>query len=360
MSDPNPAPRAPLVATPMRNGALAIVPRSFEEVWRYSTMLAAAGEMVPECYRGKPEACALAVMWAMELGISPIQAVQGIAPIKGRPAVWGDLALALTMQHPDYEDLLEEPMHDAAGVVMGYRATAKRKGREPKVREFTIADAAKAGLIKRAQEKGGPWRDYPQRMCQMRARSWAIRDQFPDALRGLYTAEEAIDIPDTDYTVVQRAPVDPIQQPQPRAEAKPAAEPASEPEAKPEVAALEPPAPNPLDELATQQVQGAVDFSDLDELPPKEETRGPAPKRAQAAQEALSGDLLPRDDAPPGGDRGELGKAQASTLNAYLQTLEGIGVMEQELFDELGDSVHAGNFDAAIRWCEARLKRGRA
>lgn len=359
MSDTPQPPRAALVATPMRNGALAIVPRSFEEVWRYSTMLAAAGEMVPECYRGKPEACALAVMWAMELGISPIQAVQGIAPIKGRPAVWGDLALALTMQHPDYEDLIEEPLLDAAGVVMGYRATAKRRGRAEKVREFTIADAAKAGLIKRAQEKGGPWRDYPQRMCQMRARSWAIRDQFPDALRGLYTAEEAIDIPDTDYTVVQRAPVDPIQQPQPRAEAAPAA---SNEEAKPEAAALEPPAPNPLDELATQQVQQAgVDFSDMDDLDHAEvKPTGPAPKQAQAAQEALSGDLLPRDDAPPTGDRGALGKAQASTLNAYLQTLEGIGVMEQELFDELGDSVHAGNFDAAIRWCESRLKRGKA
>jgi hypothetical protein len=32
-------------------------------------------------------------------------------------------------------------------------------------------------------------------MLQMRARAWAIRDAFPDALRGIGVAEEVRDIP---------------------------------------------------------------------------------------------------------------------------------------------------------------------
>ena len=48
-------------------------------------------------------------------------------------------------------------------------------------------DAEKAGLA----AKKGPWQEYPKRMCQMRARSWAMRDAFPEAFRGILTVEEA-------------------------------------------------------------------------------------------------------------------------------------------------------------------------
>jgi hypothetical protein len=51
-------------------------------------------------------------------------------------------------------------------------------------------------------KQGGPWTQYPRRMLQMRARGFALRDAFPDVLRGLVTAEEA-----ADYTHVEPEPV---------------------------------------------------------------------------------------------------------------------------------------------------------
>ncbi len=54
-------------------------------------------------------------------------------------------------------------------------------------------DAKKAGLW----GKAGPWSQYPKRMLQMRARSFALRDKFADALSGLIMAEEA-----QDYTTI--------------------------------------------------------------------------------------------------------------------------------------------------------------
>jgi hypothetical protein len=65
----------------------------------------------------------------------------------------------------------------------------KRRDRSPVVRTFSEADAKKAGLW----GKAGPWQQYPSRMLQMRARSWALRDAFPDALRGLGIREEVAD-----------------------------------------------------------------------------------------------------------------------------------------------------------------------
>jgi len=61
----------------------------------------------------------------------------------------------------------------------------------PVLGQFSMADAARAGL----KGKSGPWQQYPQRMLQMRARGFALRDAFPDVLRGLISAEVAMDIP---------------------------------------------------------------------------------------------------------------------------------------------------------------------
>jgi hypothetical protein len=57
--------------------------------------------------------------------------------------------------------------------------------------KFSVADAKKASLW----GKSGPWSQYPRRMLQMRARGFALRDAFPDVLKGLVTAEEAFDYP---------------------------------------------------------------------------------------------------------------------------------------------------------------------
>ena len=67
---------------------------------------------------------------------------------------------------------------------------AKRRGQPDVIRTFSIADAKQAGLW----GKPGPWQSSPKRMLQMRARSFALRDQFPDVLKGINSREESEDI----------------------------------------------------------------------------------------------------------------------------------------------------------------------
>lgn len=152
--------------------------------------MVAASDFAPKDFRGKPASCVLAIQAGAEIGLSPMQALQSIAVVNGRPSIYGDAALAVVKASPVCEYVTESVEGD--GDQMVATCTAKRRGYpEPTVSRFTVADAKKAGLW----GKSGPWSQYPRRMLQMRARGFALRDAFPDALRGMVTAEEASDYP---------------------------------------------------------------------------------------------------------------------------------------------------------------------
>lgn len=135
-----------------------------------------------------------------ELGMGLLSSLQNIAVINGRPSLWGDAMLALCMRHPDWDREVFHEWFEGDGEVLTAFCRVGRKGRkEPIQRSFSVKDAKAAGLWGRT----GPWTQYPRRMLQMRARSWALRDAFPDLLQGIYTAEEAADIPTPQSSVEQ-------------------------------------------------------------------------------------------------------------------------------------------------------------
>ena len=169
--------------TPARGLALA----TFDDAFRFASMVSKS-EFAPKDFRGKPESCLLAIQHGAEIGLSPMQALQSIAVVNGRPAVYGDTALAVCIGSAVCEYVRETI--EGEGDSMVAICEAKRRGYEkPTVVRFSVSDAKKAGLW----GKQGPWTQYSRRMLQMRARGFALRDTFPDILRGLVTAEEAQD-----------------------------------------------------------------------------------------------------------------------------------------------------------------------
>lgn len=165
-----------------------LAPKTFGEMMRFSEMLAGS-TFVPKDFVGKPQNVLVAIQWGMEIGLAPMQALQNIAVINGRPSLWGDAALAVVQNHPAYEWHTETT--EGTGDAMVGVFTIKRKGSEPHVARFTVSDAKNAHLW----SKAGPWTQYPQRMLVLRARGFALRDKFADAMKGLITAEEARDYP---------------------------------------------------------------------------------------------------------------------------------------------------------------------
>lgn len=165
----------------------AIVPQDFDGAWRIANAVVVAG-MAPKGL-DTPEKAMVAIMHGMEVGMTPMAALQSIAVVNGRPTIWGDGALGLVRASSKCEYVKERLEGDGDNMVA--ICEVKRKGEDqPVVARFSVADAKKASLW----GKQGPWQQYPKRMLAMRARAFALRDGFADVLRGLGIAEEVQDI----------------------------------------------------------------------------------------------------------------------------------------------------------------------
>ena len=160
---------------------------SFEQLWRFAQCIAKS----PFAPKGMetPEAIVPAIQLGLEIGLSPMAALQNVAVINGRPGIYGDAALALVRASGLCESYTQKT--EGAGDTLAAVVTSKREGHEPLTHRFSVADAKKAGLW----GKSGPWSQYAERMLLFRARGFNLRDNFGDVLKGLRTTEELSDIP---------------------------------------------------------------------------------------------------------------------------------------------------------------------
>lgn len=167
----------------------AIVPQDFDAAYRMANIVHAAG-MAPKSLDSVEKVC-VAIMHGLEVGFTPMAAIQSIAVINGVPSIFGDGLLALCLASGLLEDYEETQQLDEQGVPEFAICKVKRAGMKWHEQMVTRSQAQRAGWW----GKAGPWTQSPQRMLQMRARSWALRDRFADVLRGLHSAEEMMDLP---------------------------------------------------------------------------------------------------------------------------------------------------------------------
>lgn len=318
----------------------SLIPNSLDGVWRMAQMIANS-PFAPKDMR-TPEACSAAIMLGLDIGIPPLQAVQSIAVINGRPNVWGDLALAVCLAHPTCEAIDEEFEGDLSDFkTWKWICTATRKGRKPVRTVFTYDDAVRASLW----NKEGPWRNYPKRMGQLRARAFSLRDAFPDVLRGLAIREEVEDIdhgkqpapkPGAQDPNIVDAEVREIQQDQ----AKPAETVAPKEEAKPK------PDPKPkADKKADAEKPAETKKSEAEK--PKDEPKPDETKGEQDAGSDFPGDA---NYKPPQDKAGSAQQDQGEPYNgvALLAELEEI-IDECDSIERLDMSVTKGAKGKATR-----------
>lgn len=142
-------------------------------------------QLCPAAYRGKKNDAIIAVLWGAEIGLRPMQALSGVVVINGRPSLTTEAAMAVCLGSGLLIDIQERVENGVA------YCTIKRKGVESaQTRKFSVDDAKKANLW----GKAGPWSQYPERMLQVRARAWCLRDTFADKLKGVCMAEEMEDV----------------------------------------------------------------------------------------------------------------------------------------------------------------------
>ena len=94
------------ITTQTKTASFDLSPQTFEQALTFSQYLADS-DMVPKDFKGKPGNCLVAIQWGMEIGLKPLQAMQNIAVINGRPSLWGDAVIALARNSPMCEYIVE-------------------------------------------------------------------------------------------------------------------------------------------------------------------------------------------------------------------------------------------------------------
>lgn len=203
---------------PLAVGSQGIQCQSIEEMFRFAQYIAKS-PFAPSGFKD-PESIVVAMQYGYELGMTPMQALQNIAVINGKPSIYGDAMLALVRASGLLEEFSEgQVTRTKAGQVVctcdefaqkktcvhvvvaashverpGEQMVAvchvKRRGAAfGRNALFGHVEAQIAGLL----NKPGPWKQYPDRMLMFRARGFGLRDEFSDVLKGLVSAEEAAD-----------------------------------------------------------------------------------------------------------------------------------------------------------------------
>ena len=141
----------------------------------------AEASLLPRAYQRNPGNVLLAVEMGEALGIPPIQAINDIHVIEGKPSASANLIGALVRKAGHKLRVTGDDSQATAQII---------RADDP---DFTFevvwtkARAQQAGLMR----KGGNWEKYPAAMLKARAITEAARTACPDALYGvIYTPEE--------------------------------------------------------------------------------------------------------------------------------------------------------------------------
>lgn len=134
--------------------------------------------LLPQALRGKPADVLVTVLYGREMGLTPMQSIQGIYVVNGRPTCGGKLLLAKVRQ---------------AGHRVKIEATAKAARctitraddpGNPHTEEFTWADAERAKLTGK-----DTWKSWPKQMLTWRAVSNAVNVACPEVAMGFEITE---------------------------------------------------------------------------------------------------------------------------------------------------------------------------
>jgi hypothetical protein len=158
-----------------------------DQAYRLSQALAMAS-IVPDALRGKPGNVLAIILYGQDLGMSPMQAIQGIYVVKGKPQLSGTTWLALTRRAGHKVRFLEQ-----ANERCTIEITRSDDPKHPHVETYTLDDAVTANLVRIKDgkpfargSKGDPlpWEQYTRTMIRNRAISNAAKAACPEVALG--------------------------------------------------------------------------------------------------------------------------------------------------------------------------------
>ncbi len=187
-------PAAPAPAPPRTPVSVGVPIKGLDEAFRLAQALAMAG-LLPAGLRGKPSDVLAVILYGAELGIGPVQALQGIYIVQGRPVVSAQMWLALLRMRGHRAKVIENT--EQSCTVELQRGDTGEIHRE----SFTMDEAKKAKLASK-----DVWQSFPRRMLLARAVANAARFLAPEVILGMAAEGEVFEDERPVLAVEQVAP----------------------------------------------------------------------------------------------------------------------------------------------------------
>lgn len=143
---------------------------------------------------------AVKIIYGQELGLGPMQAMQGVYVVDGKPTLAAATIATLIKRSGRYT--FRVTAHDETRCEIVFYERAAGGWEQAGVSAFSLADAQAAGLAGR-----GPWKQYPRNMLWARALTNGARWYCADVFGGpVYTPEEFGAVVDEEGRPVPPAP----------------------------------------------------------------------------------------------------------------------------------------------------------
>jgi hypothetical protein len=178
---------------------------TLDGAYRMAQNLALA-QLLPTALRGKPSDVFAMILYGQDLGLSPMQAIQGIYVVEGRPSLAAQTWLALARRDGHRIEVVSH-----SGTECTVKLTRGDTG-EIHTSTYTLEDAVAAGRVTvkegkpvaRSQTgKVLPWEAHTKSMLLARAVSAGCRFLMPEIALGFYTPDEAEEAAEAEAVVVE-------------------------------------------------------------------------------------------------------------------------------------------------------------
>jgi hypothetical protein len=172
-------------------------PSAFNVALRMANAMAAS-TIIPKDYQGNASNTLIAIEMASRLGTSPMQVMQNLFVINGRPSWSSQYIIAVINSSKKYKHELKFELTGTGDNMQCYAWTTDRDGKEIRGPIISMQMAKDEGWV---QKNGSKWKTMPEVMIRYRAASFFGRLYCSDMIMGIYSQEEVYELDESDYYI---------------------------------------------------------------------------------------------------------------------------------------------------------------
>ncbi|MDR1688306.1 MAG: recombinase RecT [Clostridiales bacterium] len=160
----------------------------------------AKSTIVPKDYQNQPSNCIIALELSNRLNMPPMMVMQNLHIIQGRPSWSAQFIVAMINASKKYKTELQYELKGSGDTLECYAYATDKNDRKVIGPVIDMKMAKAEGWL---DKNGSKWKTMPEVMMRYRAASFFGRLNCPELVMGIYSDEEVIEMPSSDYREVK-------------------------------------------------------------------------------------------------------------------------------------------------------------